>query len=59
MEIKCSEMTMPDADDTQWDYIWRVIFIALAFLSIMGLVIVALSILWNKKLNTHHSPMIA
>jgi len=37
----------------------RAIFTALAFLSIMGLMIVAGTIYTNKKLNAHPSPLIA
>ena len=57
----CARITTPDADtpDTQWEMASRAIFASLAILSILSLTIVALSIICNKKLNTHPSPLIA
>lgn len=44
---------------TQTLYIQRAIYCTLAVLSILGLIIVALSIFYNKKLREHPSPLIA
>lgn len=54
----CSDRSLIIADRSN-EYVSRLVSVVLAILSMMGLITVALTIFYNKKLRQHPSPLIA